>query len=230
MAFALQMLRAVIDAHPDRASSLRRHVEALEATIQGEPQLCLHRVRTLFEAVHETIAPQLGIDLSDVIEFPTRNSRIIKAMDFSVPNHPDAEKINAAIAKLLGSINGTAAALAELSNIPNLRHGGSLDWGTLERQHAIMLGGLCDTLASFLFDVAWSRAPVPAATPEQSRYEDFGPFNTSLDDEYKAAEIAGSTFMPSRILHALDPIQYETARVEWEAEQAALLRDEGAAA
>lgn len=230
MAFALQMLRALIDAHPDRAASLQRHVEALEATILGEPQLCLHRVRTLFEAVHETIAPQLGIDLTDVIEFPTRNSRIIKAMDFSVPNHPDAEKINAAIAKLLGSINGTAAALAELSNIPNLRHGGSLDWGTLERQHAIMLGGLCDTLASFLFDVAWSRAPAPVTTRKQSRYDDFGPFNTSLDDEYEAVEIAGATFEPSRILHALDPIQYEAVRVEWEAERAALLRDEGAAA
>lgn len=230
MAFALQMLRAVIDAHPDRAAALRRHVEALEATIQSEPQLCLHRVRTLFEAVHETIAPQLGIDLSDVIEFPSRNSRIIKAMDFSVPDHPDADRINAAIAKLLGSINGTAAALAELSNIPNLRHGGSLDWGTLGRQHAIMLGGLCDTLASFLFDVAWSRAPAPVAKLEQSRYEDFGAFNASVDDEYEIVEIAGSTFPPSRILHALDPIQYEAARVDWEAEQAVLPRDEGAAA
>jgi hypothetical protein len=207
MAFALQMLRALIDAHPDRAALLK-----------------------LFEAVHETIAPQLGIDLSDVIEFPTRNSRIIKAMDFSVPNHPDADKINAAISKLLGSINGTASALAELSNIPNLRHGGSLDWGTLQRQHAIMLGGLCDTLASFLFDVAWSRAPAQAAATEPDRYEDFGAFNTSLDDEHETVEIAGSTFLPSRILHALDPIQYEAARVDWEAERAVLPGDEGAAA
>ncbi|MBP7003645.1 abortive infection family protein [Amaricoccus sp.] len=230
MAFALQMLRALIETHPDRAASLRRHVEALEATIQSEPQLCLHRVRTLFEAVHETIAPQLGIDLNGVLEFPARNSRIIKAMDFSVPNHPDGDKINTAIAKLLGSINGTASALAELSNIPNLRHGGSLDWGTLERQHAIMLGGLCDTLASFLFDVAWSRTLASVAVPQESRYEDFGSFNASLDDQYEPAEIAGSTFLPSRILHVLDPIQYETARLDWEEEQALSSRDEGEAA
>jgi hypothetical protein len=230
MTFALQMLRALIEAHPERAASLQRHVEALETTIRSEPQLCLHRVRTLFEAIHETIAPQLGIDLSDVLEFPSRNSRIIKAMDFSVPNHPDADKINAAIAKLLGSTNGTAAALAELSNIPNLRHGGSLDWGTLERQHAIMLGGSCDTLASFLFEVAWSRGPAPVAARAQGRYEDFGLFNTSLDDQYEIAEIAGSTFLPSRILHTLDPIQYEAARVDWEAEQGGLTRGGEAAA
>src|SRR5208283_4879347 len=155
MRFTLQMLRTLIADHPDRAAPLTRHVEALEKAIDAEPELCLHRVRALFESVHATIAPQLGIDLSDVIEFPTRNSRIIKAMDFSVRNHPDADKINGIIGKLLGSINGAAAALAELSNIPNLRHGGSLDWGTLERRHAIMLGGMCDTLVSFLFEVAW---------------------------------------------------------------------------
>jgi hypothetical protein len=118
----------------------------------------------------------------------------------------------------LGSINGTAAALAELSNIPNLRHGGSLDWGTLERQHAIMLGGLCDTLVSFLFEVAWNRAPAELLQLP-SRYEDFEAFNASLDEEYDEVEIAGSIFLPSKILHSLDPISYEAARGEWTAEQ-----------
>ncbi|MGO9428615.1 abortive infection family protein [Rhodoblastus sp.] len=151
MHYTLQMLRTLIADHPDRAAPLTRHVEALEKAIDAEPELCLHRVRALFEAVHATIAPQLGIDLSDVIEFPTRNSRIIKAMDFTVSNHPEAEKINGIVGKLLRSINGVAVALAELSNIPNLRHGGSLDWGTLERRHGVMLGGMCDTLVSFLF-------------------------------------------------------------------------------
>jgi hypothetical protein len=220
MPYSLQMLHALMAAHPDRAAPLRRHVEALEATIAAEPQLCLHRVRTLFEAVHETIAPQLGIDLHDTIDFPARNSRIIKELNFSLPNHPNGERIDVAIRKLLGSINGATAALAELSNIPNLRRGGSLDWGTLERQHAIMLGGLCDTLVSFLFEVAWSRVPEPVAEPE-SLYEDFAAFNAYLDDEYGSVDIAGSTFLASKILHKLDETQYEAARLEWEAERAA---------
>jgi Abortive infection C-terminus len=219
MPYSLQMLRALVEEHPDRATPLLRHVEALEATIATEPALCLHRVRTLFEAVHETIAPQLGLDLSDASEFPTRNSRIIKALDFSLPNHPDAERINAAISKLLGSINGTAAALAELSNVPNLRHGGSLDWGTLERQHAVMLGGLCDTLVSFLFEVAWSRELKKRAEPEPV-YEDYQHFNASLDDEYGDISIAGGTFLPSKVLFELDRTQYELARQEWEMDQA----------
>jgi hypothetical protein len=221
MAYSLQMLRVLMEEHPDRAASLRRHVEALEASIASEPELCLYRVRTLFEAVHQTIAPQLGLDLTDTKEFPARNSRIIRALDFSVPDHPEAARINAVISRLLGSINGAASALAELSNIPNLRHGGSLDWGTLERQHAVMLGGLCDTLVSFLFEVVWSRPHGATAAVRSPSYEDLMLFNVSIDDEYGDIEIAGATFLPSKVLYELDNTQYQAARFEWEAQQAA---------
>jgi hypothetical protein len=213
------MLRALIEDHPDRAAPLRRHVEALEASIISEPELCLHRVRTLFEAVHQTIAPELGLDLSDTLEFPTRNSRIIRALDFSIPNHPEAARINTSIARLLGSINGAASALAELSNIPNLRHGGSLDWGSLERQHAVMLGGFCDTLVSFLFEVVWSRPHGERVAATSPNYDDFAPFNASVDEEYGAIQIAGSMFLPSKILYELDNTLYQAARLEWEAQQ-----------
>jgi hypothetical protein len=121
-------------------------------------------------------------------------------------------------------------ALAQLSNIPNMRHGGSLDWGTLERQHAIMLGGLCDTLVSFLFDVAWSRAPVKSSDPEPNRYEDFEAFNVWLDEEYGDIEIAGLMFLPSKILYLLDVTQYQVARLEWAAGKPEASTDEGVAA
>jgi hypothetical protein len=214
MAIRLQMLHVLMEAHPDRAVRLRPHVEALEAAIVAEPSMCLSRVRTLFEAVHETIAPILGIDLSGTDKFPARNALIIDALDFSLDGHPDAERINKTIKKLLGAINGTASALAELSNIPNMRHLGSLDWPTLERQHARMLGGLCDALVSFLFEVAWSRQPkeAPIVPP---RYEDFAPFNAYLDDEHDIFEVAGSQFLPSLVLFQLDRTQYDLVQQEW---------------
>jgi hypothetical protein len=229
MGIRLQMLHALMEAHPDRAERLRAHVLALETSIDAEPGLCLHRVRTLFEAVHETIAPRLGVDLGEETEFHTRNSRIIKALDFSLPGHPKADKINATIKKLLGAINGTASALAELSNIPNLRHGGSLDWSTLERRHAIMLGGLCDTLASFLFEIAWSRDP---QTPnvEVARYEDFERFNAYLDDEHAIVEVAGSQFQPSLVLFQLDRTQYDLIHQEWAQEAEGEAKSDEAAA
>ena len=219
MPHALQQLRALIEAHPNRAAGLLRPVESLEVAVASEPELCLHRVRTLFEAVHVSIAPILGIQIADVIDFPARNSRIIKALDFSVPGHPEADRIGKTIEKLLGSINGTASALAELSNIPHLRHGGSPDWATLGRQHAVMLASLCDALVGFLFEVAWSRLPKPLGHTD--RYADFADFNAYLDDEHEPVEIAGASFEPSRVLFTLDPTQYDAARQEWEVEQAA---------
>jgi hypothetical protein len=222
------MLRALIEAHPDRAASLKVHVDALEATISTEPSRCLERVRALFEATHHTIGPQLGLTFNADEEFQARNSRVFKALDFALTGHPEADKVDKAIKKLIGSINGTIGALAELSNIPGLRHGGSLDWSTLQRQHAIMLGGLCDTLVSFLFDIAWSRAA--AKTGDEDRYEDYEAFNASLDDEFGDFQVARSVFPASKILFKLDPIQYDMARGEWEADQTYLVDDEGAAA
>jgi hypothetical protein len=221
MPYALQMLRALLEAHPDRAEPLRIHVTALERSIESEPAFCLQSVRGLFEAAHGTIAPRLGIVFGKDDQFHQRMRAVINAMDFSITNHPDAEKINETLKKLLGNINGTAHALAELSNIPNMRHGGSLDWGTLQRQHALMLGGLCDSLVAFLFDVAWSRGADQTEEPARLGYSDFPDFNAYLDSEYDEVEIVGSTFDPSLVLFHLDETAYDAARIDWEAEQAA---------
>lgn len=231
MSYRLHMLHTLMESHPDRAARLRVHVEALEATITREPDRCLERVRALFEATQLTIAPQLGLAFTDGDEFSARNRRVFETLDFTLKDHPDAERVDKAIKKLVGSINGTIGALAELSNIPGMRHGGSLDWSTLQRQHAHMLGGLCDTLISFLFDVAWTRAEAESAQPQDRSYEDFEAFNTSLDDDFGDIEIAGSRFQPSRVLYLLDATQYEAARLEWESEQASdVVSNEEAAA
>jgi Abortive infection C-terminus len=220
MTYRLQMLHALIEAHPDRAGRLKVHVDALESTITGEPERCLERVRALFEATYHTIAPQLGLGSVAGDDFPAQNSRIIKALDFTLDGHPEADKIGETIRKLVGSINGTVGALAELSNISGMRHGGSLDWKTLQRQHALMLGGLCDTLVSFLFDAAWSRVTATeASTPD---YGDHSEFDGYLDSEHDAVEIAGATFEPSRVLFQLDRTIYDAVRVEWEAENVAV--------
>jgi abortive infection Abi-like protein len=221
MPYRLQMLRALMAVHPDRAERLRVHVEALEASIETQPAFCLQNVRTLFEAAHATIAPQLGVQFGKNGGFPDRMRAIIEKLDFTIVDHRDGTKINGTIAALLKGMDDTAVALAQLSNIPNMRHGGSLDWGTLERQHAVMLGGLCDTLVSFLFDVAWSRPAAEPVEPEPTRYDDFEPFNTWLDELHGKLEIGGSVFRPSEVLYLLDATKYEIARREWESEQTA---------
>lgn len=221
MPYTLQMLRALIDTHPDRAEPLRIHIEALERSIESQPAFCLQSVRTLFEAAHATIGPHLGITFGKDEQFHQRTRSLLNAMDFSVADHPEAVKINETITRLLGNINGAAHALAELSNIPNMRHGGSLDWGTLQRQHALMLGGLCDSLVAFLFDVAWSRAVPDGAAEDKPDYGDHDAFNAYLDEGYDPIGIAGSTFDPSYVLFHLDETAYDAARLDWEAENAA---------
>ncbi len=213
MAYTLQLLRSLIDTHPDRAARLAPHVIALEAAILAEPGRCLERVRALFESTCHTIGPQLGLSTMGDEEFPAQIARIVKALDFALDGHPDAERIGESIRQLLGSINGTIGALARLSNIPGMRHGGSLDWSTLQRQHAHMLGGLCDSLVSFLFDVAWSRA---APTVEEAEiYDTHFIWNNALDENFGSIRIGEGEFWASQILYGLDPTQYDALHREW---------------
>jgi hypothetical protein len=220
MPYALQMLRSLLDAHPDRAEPLRTHIDVLERSIESQPAFCLQSVRTLFEAAHATIAPRLGLTFGRNVGFPDRMRGIIEAMDFSISDHPNAVEINTQITALTAGINEVAVALARLSNIPNMRHGGSLDWGTLQRQHALMLGGLCDSLVTFLFDVAWSRVTEEPDDNEKQNYEAKGDFNDYLDSEHEPIEIAGAIFDPSYVLFHLDETAYDAAHLDWEAAQA----------
>lgn len=182
--------------------------------ITSEPDRCLERVRALFEATFHSIAPHLGLEIVAGEDFPAQNRRIIQALDFALEGHPDSDRIAAAIRKLVGSVNGTIGALAELSNIPGMRHGGSLDWTTLERHHAAMLGGLCDTLVSFLFDIAWSRA-ADTDEPPVDNYFDHPDWNDSLDEAWGSIRVDQGEYWASRVLFALDPTLYESLRGDW---------------
>ena len=214
MAYQLQLLRNLIERHPERAGNLELHVRALEQSIEQLPNTCLASVRTIFEAAQASIGQQLNIEFGRD-GLPGRMTKVIEAFDFSMADHPDGDKIHEELTALTKGIEETTTALARLSNIPNMRHGGALDWAVLQRQHAYMLGGLCDALVSFLLDVAWSRPSEEVEPPPGPTYAEEGEFNESLDSEYELVEIAGSSFEPSRILFTLDPTQYEAALTEW---------------
>lgn len=214
MAYQLQLLRNLIDRHPERAGNLELHVRALEQSIEELPNTCLASVRTIFEAAQASIGLSLNIEFGRD-GLPDRMTKVIYAFDFSLADHPDGDKIHEELTALIKGIEETTTALARLSNIPNMRHGGALDWAVLQRQHAYMLGGLCDALVSFLLDVAWSRPSEEVEAPSGPTYALETDFNDNIDSEYELVEIAGSTFEPSRILFTLDPTQYEAALSEW---------------
>lgn len=228
MVYQLQLLRNLIERHPERAGNLELHVAALEQSIEQLPNTCLASVRTIFEAAQASIGLQLKIEFGRD-GLPGRMTKVIEAFDFSMTDHPEGGKIHEELSALIKGIEETTTALARLSNIPNMRHGGALDWAVLQRQHAYMLGGLCDALVSFLLDVAWSRPSNEVEEPSGPSYELEGDFNDSIDSEYELVEIAGSSFEPSRILFNLDRTQYEAALVEWRLADPADAEEEAAA-
>lgn len=61
MAYQLQLLRNLIERHPEQAGNLGLHVEALEQSIEHLPLTCLSNVRAMFEAMQHSVHGALRV-------------------------------------------------------------------------------------------------------------------------------------------------------------------------
>ena len=218
MAFELQQLRAVMDRRPDWKERLDRHVSAIETNIEVRPDQCVNEARTLLESVARTLCAEMGLPVVVGQDFPKQMSIIFSALELRLNGHPHAEDIRTGIRQLFGGLNGTMSAISKLSNIEGLRHGAHFDWPTLERRHAAMLGGFCDTLVAFVIEAA-SNESAPASNDEQEpSFEAASEFNDWIDESHGPVSILEGEYQPSLILFTLDREQYDSALALWEPE------------
>jgi hypothetical protein len=206
-----------MDRRPDWQERLNRHVLAIETNIDARPDQCVAEARTLLEAVARTLCDEMGLAEASGQDFPKQMHIIFGTLDLRLNGHPHAEDIKAGLKQLFGGLNGTIGAISKLSNIEGLRHGAHFDWPRLERRHAIMLGGVCDTLVAFVIEAAsCDQAP---AEEDDTVFEDAAAFNDWLDEEHGPITILEGVFQPSEILFRLDRQQYDSALAGWQPEE-----------
>ena len=219
MPYELQQLRAVMDQRPDWQSRLSAQVAAIESNIEARPDQSIAEARTLLEAVARTLCEEMGLPDTAGKPLPRQMHAIISALDLRLHGHPRAEDVKEGLQQLFGSLNGAIGAIARLSNIEGLRHGSHFDWPRLERRHAVMLGGFCDTLVAFVIDAA-SCDQVPKQDQVQDlSFEDSAAFNDWIDETHGPVVILQGVFQPSQVLYTLDRQQYDSALVGWQPEE-----------
>ena len=214
MAYQLQQLRAVMVSRPDWQARLSTHVLAIETNIEARPDQCVAEARTLLEAVARTLCDEMSLTHVNGQNFPQQMRAIIDALDMRLDGHPRATEIKTALQKLFGGLSGAVSAISELSNIEGLRHGPHLDWPKLERRHAAMLGGFCDTLVAFVIETACAQLPVVEV--DEAPFEARSDFNDWLDEEHGTVAILDGVYQPSQILFTLDREQYDGALAAWQ--------------
>ncbi len=219
MAYELQQLRAVMDRRPDWRERRDRHVLAIETNIEARPDQCVNEARTLLESVARTLCAEMDLPVVPGQDFPKQMSTIFSALELRLSGHPHADDIKAGLKQLFGGLNGTMGAISKLSNIEGLRHGAHLDWPKLERRHAAMLGGFCDTVVAFVIEAA-SAEQLPERDEEQeTEFEDAAAFNDWIDEEHGPVAILEGEYQPSLILFTLDRQQYDSALAGWQPEE-----------
>jgi hypothetical protein len=214
VAYQLQQLRAVMETRPDWQARLSTHILAIETNIEARPDQCVAEARTLLEAVARTLCDEMGLTHVNGRDFPQQMRAIIDALDMRLDGHPRAADIKTGLQKLFGGLSGAVSAISELSNIEGLRHGPHLDWPKLERRHAAMLGGFCDTLVAFVIEAASTEQP--KVEIDEAPFEAAPDFNDWLDEEYGPVAILEGVYQPSQILFTLDRQQYDSALAAWQ--------------
>ena len=202
---------------PDWQARLSTQVLAIETNIEVRPDQCVAEARTLLEAVARTLCAEMGLTHVNDHDYPQQMRAIIKAVDLRLDGHPRADGIKTALQKLVGGLNGAMSAIAELSDIEGLRHGPHLDWPKLDRRHATMLGGFCDTLVAFVIEAA--SAQQPSVEIDEPTFESASEFNDWIDEEHEPVRILEGIFSPSLVLFTLDRQQYDAALAGWQPDE-----------
>lgn len=202
---------------PDWQARLSTHVLAIETNIEARPDQCVAEARTLLEAVARTLCDEMKLTHVNGRDFPQQMRAIIDALDMRLTGHPKAAEIKKALQKLFAGLSGAVSAISELSNIEGLRHGPHLDWPKLERRHAAMLGGFCDTLVAFVIEAASAQRPAPEFN--EPAFESAPEFNDWLDEEHEPARVLDGVYSPSLVLFTLDREQYDSALAAWQPEE-----------
>ena len=208
-----------MDRRPDWRERLDRHVLAIETNIEARPDQCVNEARTLLESVARTLCGEMDLPVVPGQDFPKQMSTIFSALELQLSGHPHAEDIKAGLRQLFGGLNGTMSAISKLSNIEGLRHGAHLDWPTLERRHAAMLGGFCDTLVTFVIEAASTEQISKRDEERETVFEDASAFNDWIDESHGPVSILEGVFQPSLILYTLDREQYDSALAGWQPEE-----------
>lgn len=146
-------------------------------------------------------------------------STIFGALELRLNGHPHADDIKGGLRQLFGGLNGTMNAISKLSNIEGLRHGAHLDWPMLERRHAAMLGGFCDTLVAFVIEAASTEPAFKRAEEQETSFEGAAAFNDWIDESHGPVAILEGEYQPSLILFTLDRQQYDSALAGWQPEE-----------
>jgi hypothetical protein len=208
-----------MDQRPDWQLRLSAQVAAIERNIEVRPDQSIAEARTLLEAVARTLCVEMGLPDTAGKPLPKQMHSIISALDLRLHGHPRADDIKQGLEQLFGSLNGAVSAIARLSNIEGLRHGSHYDWPKLERRHAVMLGGFCDTLVAFVIEAASSEQLSDRTHEEETAFEDAVMFNDWVDANHEAVTILEAVFQPSQILYTLDWQQYDSALAGWQPEE-----------
>lgn len=213
--FALPSVRAALVGAP-QASSIMRLVESIEKVPATHPEFVFDPCRALIESVCRTILNDLNEPLPPKPNAENMSALVIKRLGlFGDPKEVEGD-LKQAVGESVSGINKLVNGIGKYRrDFGPVSHGRDGYRSSPDDAHALLVVGMTDALASFLFtahrrlhgEEEWYRA----------FYGDHPDFDQFLDDEHDPSPINvfGDDYQPSRILFSVNRSAYLKRLNDW---------------
>ena len=199
------------------ATTIERHIEALEEAVESNPSLAFDLARSLVESVCKTILTDRG-DNPEQLGFKELLKKTYLAIQLVPDSHVTKPQV---IENLQNIIEGFETVIQALTNLRHSEgmasHGKDAYADQLEAAQARLAAQSADVIVRYLY-MAHKNYQVPAKA-RGLRYEDNPPFNKYIDESNGAVQIFELSYQPSEVLFELDEDAYRSALSEFLTEE-----------
>lgn len=186
-----------------RPEALGLTLNALEASVTGNPPLVVDLAKSLVESVCRTICRARQVCLDASPELPKLVGRTMESLQVTPTGHREAGRLRRGLSKAASGLASMVQGLSEVRNIEGpVSHGKDFDWTPIGPAQAELVARTADAVVHFLYVAHLGEAAKPSAP--RLRYEDNPAFNEYVDNANGNVEVFELVYRPSEVLFTVD--------------------------
>jgi len=132
---------------------LRQQIEIMQKSVESNPTEAIGKAKELVESCCRTILERYGQAANENAEIPELMKETVKVLGSAfVPDSVNDQRVDEAMAVIVGNLSQVATRLAFLRNKMGTGHGRSDSFSGLQPRHARLTVGAASTLCWFLWE------------------------------------------------------------------------------
>ena len=189
---------------------IEAQVDAIEASVSGNPGLAFDLAKAIVESTCRTILTARGVTWAEKDDLPQLFQKTINSLQVLPPHESQEADVGQCIRRTLGGLTTAIQGISELRNrLGFASHGSDSPRPSLETAHPILAAQTADTIIGFLYHVHIQERTIESGPAPDSDFDEY------VDAQHGTVSILGVVFPASEILFQIEPESYRALLAEF---------------